>query len=313
MSSESIPSDSVHAASPQPEWEQQVGTWRDTLALCAGDPSRKHVHDLRGQTLRLRVAAEHQMQEQPQDATAVRAFKRWNKAGKKLRRALQPVRDADVQLAKLDGLREAVGKADGKAKLSSHCLREMDELEIWLKRQRQKSADKLVVAIEAQEKRLNRSSQEMESVLAPQMLSRKGSNASAAMRIFARLASDLPDLDRSNLHEYRKHLKAALYLAENSAAADPVAARLADIFRKIHNAAGEWHDWQTLAQKADRILPGRVRKGGLVPVLETLADVALQKAIDLCRSFAPRFPGNMTARGTDDAQNESDEQTARQG
>jgi len=46
------------------------------------------------------------------------------KEAKKLRRALQPVRDTDVYLAKLDGLRAFPnGATDGKPQLSSRCLR----------------------------------------------------------------------------------------------------------------------------------------------------------------------------------------------
>lgn len=279
-----------HSGVPlQPEWQLQIEAWRDLLAQCARKPSRRRVHALRSLTLRLRVALEYRLEQAP-DATAARAFKRWNKEGRMLRRALEPVRDADVYLARLDGLRDTLGGApDGEPKLSPRCLREMDKLESRLKHQRQAGIDKLMAVIDARGKRLSRLSKEMEVALAPRMPSRVRSTAQAALRIFAELASKLPDLDSANLHAYRKRLKPALYLAEISAAADPLAGRLAAAFRKIHLAAGEWHDWQALALEAGRVLPGHARQDSLVPVLETLADGALQRALGLFRRAAARF------------------------
>jgi CHAD domain-containing protein len=252
---------------------------------------------------------EQQLHELPKDTAAADTFKRWNKAGKNLRKALQPVRDTDVYLAKLESLRDAAGMPGDDQKLSTRCLRELDKLESKLLKRREKKADALLAVIDEQGMRLSRTSEEMEAALAAQTRPEKGSNAQAAMRIFTRLAIDLPDLDRSNLHDYRKRLKSSLYLAESSAAADPRAERLAATFRKIHNATGEWHDWEALAEEAGRILP---KRGGLVSVLEALADEALQWALDLCRSFAPRFPGNVPLGKTQEA-GERDEQIASHG
>jgi CHAD domain-containing protein len=284
MSSSSSPSGRPPALLLQPEWQRQVGVWRDFLAQCARNPSRKRVHALRSLTLRLRATLEYGLLVQPQYPTAASAFKRWNKEGKKLRRALQPVRDTDVYLAKLDGLRDTLGTAPGgKSKLTPRCLLEMKKLESRLKRRRKARVEKLMAVIEVQGKRLNRLSEKMEAALAPRMRSRAGSTAEAALQIFAGLVKDLPDLNGANLHAYRKRLKPALYLAEISAAADPVAERLAAAFRMIHNASGEWHDWEALALEADLILGGYAKRDGLVPALEALSDRALQRALRLCR------------------------------
>jgi len=225
------------------------------------------------------------------DPTAAPAFKRWCKEGKKLRRALQPVRDADVYLARLNGLRDRPGGAsDGEPKLSPRCLREIDKVESGLKRQRQEGADELVELIDARGRRLNRLVKEMEVALAPGMTARVHSTAQEALMVFAGLASEFPKLDSTNLHAYRKSVKQALYLAEFSATSDPLAGRLAAAFRKIHSAVGEWHDWQSLAEEADRILPKHAGRDGLVSVLGTLAEEALQKALDLCRRSGAQIP-----------------------
>jgi CHAD domain-containing protein len=233
---------------------------------------------------------EHELQGQARGSAAARAVKRWEKAGKKLRRALGPVRDADVYMARLDGLRNPVGGATGgKPDLSPRCLREIDKLEARLEAERQSGAEELMAVLAAQSKRLNRRSLEMEETLSSGMGAKTRSTAQAALETFAELTGEFPALDATNLHAYRKRLKQALYLAEISAAADPLAKRLAAAFRKIHLAAGEWHDWQTLAGKAAHAVPAHGKQDGLAPVLEALAQGALKRAVGLCRHTAVRF------------------------
>lgn len=274
----------------RPEWQQQVEAWHDLLAQCARKPSKKRVHALRSLTLRLRVGLAHRLPEQAADSTAARALRRWSKEGKKLRKALEPLRDADVFLARLDSLRQTLkGTRDGEPQLSPRCLRQIEMLEGRLKRQRQTGTDKLIPLLNSRGKRLNRLTAEMEAALTPQLLPVLHETGQAALKIFSRLAGKLPDLDSANLHAYRKHLKQALYLAEISAASDPMAAHLAAAFRKIHLAAGEWHDWQALALAARRVLPGHGKQDGLTPVLEAMAEKALKRAVGLSRRTAALF------------------------
>jgi hypothetical protein len=277
-------------ASLLPEWRQQVQAWRDLLAQCARKPSRKRIHALRSLTLRLRVGLKHRLPKHSADSTVAHAFRHWCKEGKKLRKALEPLRDADVYLARLDSLRTTLkGTRDGEPQLSPRCLRQIDKLECRLKRQRDAGTDKLKSILDDRGKCLNRVSTEMETALAPHLLSGEHSTGQAALKIFSGLAGELPDLDSANLHAYRRRLKHALYLAEISAASDPLAARLAAAFRKIHLAAGEWHDWQALALEAARVLPGHGKQDGLVPVLEAMAEKALKRAVGLSRRSAALF------------------------
>jgi len=278
---------------PQPKRQQQLVTWRKLLTQCARKPSRRSVHALRSLTLRLQVGMEHSLREQTAHPAAARAFQHWCKDGKKLRKALEPVRDADVHLARLDHLRKAGGASEGEKQLSSRCIREIDKLEDRLRRQRKAGIDKLRDAIDARSKRLNRLSKELEAALTPHMPSRVHSTAPEALRIFAELTREYPNLNADNLHEYRKRLKQARYLVEISATVDPLAKRLAAAFRRIHYAAGEWHDWQELANKAGRVLSGHGKQDGLIPVLEALAEKALQQARVQCRRTAARFLKNV--------------------
>ncbi len=273
-----------------PEWRHQVDAWRDLLAQCARKPSRKRVHALRSLTLRLRVRLEHGLGKQDADSKGVRAFRRWSKGGKKLRKALEPLRDADVFLARLASLRQSLkGTRDGEPQLSPRCLRHIEKLEALLKRHRQTGIEKLIPVLNSRGKRLNRLSTEMETALAPQLRSAMGSATQAALKIFSELAAELPNLDSANLHAFRKRLKQALYLAEISAASDPQSARLAAAFKKIHLAAGEWHDWQALSLEAARALPGCDKQDGLLPVVNAMAEAALKRALGLTRRAAAGF------------------------
>jgi CHAD domain-containing protein len=284
-----LPPGEQPAAPLQPEWRQQFEAWRNLLAQCARKPSRKSVHVLRARTLRLRVALEHSM-EQAANPDAARAFQRWSKDAKKLRKALEPVRNADVYISRLGSLRDTHGVApEIETSLSPLCARQIAKFEDRLLRKRIAEVDKLKLFLGTRGKRLNRLSKEMEAALAPHIPATAPSNAQAALEIFARLTSEMPSLDAANLHEYRKRLKQALYLAEIFAATDPVAERLTTAFRKIQNAAGEWHDWQALALEADRVLRGHGKRDGLVSVLKAREEHALHRALGQCRRSTARY------------------------
>jgi hypothetical protein len=277
----------------QPEWLRRLDAWRGLLAQCTLKPGRKNVHALRSQTLRLSVALQHRLQERGADSAAANALRRWNKEGKRLRKALEPVRDADVYLARLTSLRGRLqGTEDGAAQPNPRCLHEISKLEGRLKRQRQRGISELAAVIEARGKRFNRLSGEIETALQPRLPSTAHSTAQAAWEIFERQAQEIRELDSANLHNYRKRLKQALYLAEISAATDPLARRLAADFKKIHKATGEWHDWEALVLEASRILPGHGKQDGLLDVLGALEEKALHRALGQCRRSTARLLKN---------------------
>jgi CHAD domain-containing protein len=293
MNFESIPHLGQPAVPVQPNWRRQVGEWRELLAQCANKPTRKRVHALRSLTLRLRAAIEFRLVEQPSGSAAVRAFKRWDHEGKKLRRTLEPVRNADVFLARLGGLRHTLGASTaGEPRLSARCEREIDRIENRLKQRRQRKIDALKAKLEARGKRLCRLCEQMEAGLESEIPDVEVSAAQAALRIFARLVGEFPGIESSNMHSFRKRLKQALYLAESSAAFDPGAKRLAAAFKKMHLATGEWHDWHELALQARRILSGCAKRDGVVPLLEKLTERALKRATGICRRAAAQILNN---------------------
>jgi CHAD domain-containing protein len=320
-----IPPGEPSAPPLQPAWRQRLEEWRTFLAQCGNKPSRKSVHALRALTLRLQVEMEHSLPEQAENFAAERAFQRWNKDAKKLRKVLGPVRDADVYLMRLDDLRDSLAirffdhietsrprikkktpgenaenqavqaTSGGNVLLSARCTREIDKMENRLRRKRLAGIEKLVAVLDEHGKRLSRLSNEMEAAFAPYMSVTASLTAQATLKIIAGLTDELPRPNAANLHEYRKRLKPALYLAEISAAADPLVAQQAIAFRKIHDAVGEWHDWQELAREANRIFPHHGKPDGLVSVLEALAKKALHRALGQCRRSAARSAKEMSA------------------
>jgi len=206
-----------------------------------------------------------------------------------LRRALQPVRDMDVCLAKLDILRNSllgppiVDSHEGRSNLT-----QIEKLEYRLRKRRQAEAENLTVTIDAHGKRLRRLSKELEQALPLAGLLNVCPVGLVALQVFERLAVEYVHLDVSNLHAYRKRLKHALYLAEIAAAVDPVAGELATNFRKFHDVSGEWHDWEVLVLEARRISPNKSKSGLLVSLLEGKAAEALQEALRTYGSFRGR-------------------------
>jgi CHAD domain-containing protein len=272
------PSELQPGKPPQPELHRQVEVWRELLDRCARKASSRRVHALRIVTLRLQAALEHWLREQGPDAAGVRAVKRWMKHGKRLRRALEPVREADVCLELLGSLH---APKPAQSDRTQRCLREIEALETRFRRQRATAAEALLAAIEVHRKRLEQRSREMERALALPLTGAQGSAAAGAWKLLNRLGNEFRDLNGGNLHIYRKQLKKVRYLAE--AGTDDEAERLAKACRKMLNAAGEWHDWHVLATEAKRRLPKRGKQDGLLAVLRTMEADALRRALKISR------------------------------
>jgi CHAD domain-containing protein len=232
-------------------------------------------------TLRLQAEVECWLRGQEPDAPAARAAKRWNKQGKKLRRVLNPVREADVSLAKLASLRATTaGPPEGQPPCSRSCLRQIGELEARLAKERQTAATKLIAGIEDRRKRLERLSTELEAASPPHPW---GCTGKDLLAMIANFREEFPELNAKSLHPFRKRIKKARYLAEISAVADPLAGRQAATLKRMQSAAGEWHDWQGLAQQAGRAFRGHTKACGLTELLEARTRESLQDALGLCR------------------------------
>jgi CHAD domain-containing protein len=265
----------------EPDWQKQFEEWRELLSECGDKPTRKRVHSLRVATLRLKAEVDFWLLDQDAEIPAGNAAKIWNKHAAKLRKALSPVRDTDIHLEMLSQMR-AVSTARGeKPQLTPEWLGELGKLEDELQERRASAQKKLLGEIDDRRARLERSSQKLQDHLADRTPTPwAASDRNRAIRgLIAGLATELSTLNADNLHEFRKQAKTARYLADVSAKSDPYAARQAALLKKMQNAAGVWHDLQTLACRAQDALG---TSNALVKVLEQQAEESLRNALELC-------------------------------
>jgi CHAD domain-containing protein len=284
MNSGLTPVNGAGGARSQFKLAGQFGEWRRLLNECGRKPSKRRVHGLRVATLRLQAEVEFWLREKVAGDSPERAAKRWNKQAEKLRRVLSVVRETDVYLAKLTGLRVAVTAPSGYEPRSSRSsLRQTAELEYRLRQQRRSAAKKLVSQMEQRRERLQKVSIELEAALSPQQPLVPRSASNEVFQMFAGVAAEFHELNAMCLHDFRKQIKKLRYLAELFADSEPEAKRLAMALKAMQVAIGDWHDWHVLAKLARRILEGREKSGGLAELLRTLSSESLQKALDLCR------------------------------
>jgi CHAD domain-containing protein len=290
MNSRSLASDGGRDAPLRPIREPQVQSWLELVEQCSERPSRKRVHLLRSATLRLMAVQELRLRGHAAGAEAERAFDRWKKEGKKLRRALSPLRDADVHRERLAAFGEELAARLGAEPLKKgRYLREIGLVDGRLQELRKAKSVELEEWLDHRRKHLFRLSREMETALSAPPASAVESTAEAALQLLASLNAEFPHLDGANLHDYRKRLKAAVYLAELSAGFDPQARQLAATLRKMQDAAGQWHDWEALAREAARVLSGEDETGGLASLLGKTAEKALRQTLSLCRRSTERL------------------------
>lgn len=302
MSSGFLPFDLPTDEASGPEWRRQFEEWRQQIAECERKPSRGRVHALRVATLRLQAQLEYWLPPGKPGDPATRAARRWDRQARKLRRALSPVRAADVYVEKLARLRESAAEGtEGQPQCSRSCLRQIGKLEERFARQRQQAARRLRTEFEVRRERLIRLSRDLEAALEAPGLRDARHGAVALKDMISRLRVEFPELNGETLHAFRKRVKAARYLAEVTAETDPVAQRQAATLSRMQAAAGEWHDWDVLAQKAARTRRKRESKGGAAELLETLATKSLKRALNECARLTTRLMRHGTEHGAPSA------------
>jgi len=282
-SGRTTPNSPIPSADPAPQLAFE--SWRTLLDECGRKPSRKHVHLLRVSTLRLQAQLDHKLETRVAAHSAARAARCWNKHAEKLRDSLSAVREIDVFRDKLSVLRGTLDAPSGYSPRSSRaCSRQIEELEVWLERERKIAAKKLVADLKHRKERLERLSVELETTQALGHSLLPVSSSSDVFKMYGEAIADFPKPDADCLHDFRKRIKNVRYLAELFAKTDQQTARLATALKTMQGAIGEWHDWQELAQLASRRLRKRHKGGVLTMLLETLSEESLQKALECCQS-----------------------------
>jgi CHAD domain-containing protein len=231
----------------------------------------------------MQTELQHFLEDTEPGSPSGRVAKRWNKRGEKLRRALRPVREADVCLGKLAHLRASQAEPNYATRYDLLCQKQISQLEDQLTRVRRSAARKLSAAIQERQERWLRLNVEVEAAFVPHATAPAGATQRAIAELIQGLAAELPALSADHLHEFRKRVKNIRYLADLRADSDALAARQSASLGRIQIAIGEWHDWQVLARKAEDTLRGRSKGEALVDLLRTMEAESLQKALGVCR------------------------------
>jgi len=277
---------------------ERLASWRELLDLCGRKATRKRVHALRVVTLRIQAELERDLADLPRASHQAQALVRFGKRAEKLRRALGPVRELDVWIGKLQGLRASLTETGDYVPRSIYdCICGIDRLEDRLKQKRRTAEKKLVAEIEKRGGHLGKASEDAEGALSEFVFGEEAGIGEELATRFRAVRTEFSTFDEGNLHEFRKRIKTVRYLAEIHAGADRACAQIAMQMKKVQSAIGEWHDWQALAHEIRR--GHHVKSKALTELLDTVAAESFGTAVSTVHSISARMPGEGTTQAED--------------
>jgi CHAD domain-containing protein len=209
-----------------------------SLTKLAKEVTPKSVHHLRTTIRRVEtLLASHPLDLNKKQQTSQKKLA-------ELRRRAGKVRDFDVQLGLLGAI------ANGSTATDRIMLGE------YLQRKREKQAERLTAEIE--DVRASKFSSHMKGVFqkaseAPQRRGSPGPLVRARRQLSALGAGflDQHDLKPNLLHDVRIKLKKVRYLAELGEESEEQRSFLSEL-KAVQDALGTWHDWQELANTAEK-------------------------------------------------------------
>ena|GEM_PF-1021051 len=273
----------------------RLAAWRELLDLCGRKATRKRVHALRVVTLRLQAELDRDLADLPRASHQAQAILRFSKQAEKLRRALGPVRELDVWIGKLRGLRASLKETgDYVPRSTQETVRGIDRLEERLKRRRSDAEKRLEAAIDKQGSHLVKASEDVVAGLSDFVFGPGAGIAGELVTHFRAVQADFPAFDEGNLHEFRKRIKTVRYLAEIHAGANRASAQIASQMKKAQSAIGEWHDWQALAHEVRH--GHRAKSKALAQLLDTLTAESFEAAVSTVHLISARMLGEGTAQ-----------------
>ena len=262
------------------------------LGQCATRPHPEAVHDLR--TISRRVEA-------LLDALATepdRNQRKLTRRLKRLRRRAGRVRDIDVQIIALRTLK--IGRDSGrKAQLVRHLndrrtrregklQKALDSATVRKLRSRLTRVEKALLAPPPARRPATRAAASAAPVKPPQK--EEVQPVSLALRMFATVAKQQGAFTEATLHRFRTRCKRVRYVAE-MAGDDPEAKRIVNQIKRMQDAIGDWHDWFTLSQTAQKLFNEPV-DSALIAALRNVTRAkfmeATRHASDLKRSLSTR-------------------------
>jgi CHAD domain-containing protein len=182
----------------------------------------------------------------------------------RLRKKAGRVRDLDVQIALLRGL-----KIPEAARHKSQLVQTLTEERMQKEKKVGTAFDKATVR--ELRKRLKRAAREIEI--------REGEPLDQAQRLLAKLERDPGPLTEKVLHQYRIMGKRARYLAELAGENQPEAARIVHQLKRMQDVIGDWHDWLKLSQRAEDLF-GAAQGSPLVAALRNVTRAKFRQAVD---------------------------------
>jgi len=251
------------------------------LGQNATRPHPEAVHDLR--TISRRVEALLDALATEPDRNQRKLLRRL----KRLRRRAGRVRDIDVQIIALRTLK--IGRDSGrKAQLARH----LNDRRSRRERKLQKALDPETI------RNLRRRLTRVERAILAPLPARKPAAAiatassapaqpapreevqpvSLALRMFATIARQQGAFTEATLHRFRTRSKRVRYVAE-MAGDDPEAKRIVSQIKRMQDAIGDWHDWLTLSQTAQKLFAEPVDG----PLIAALRNVTRAKFVEATR------------------------------
>ncbi len=197
----------------------------------------------------------------------------------RLRRRAGKVRDMDVQMALLRGVK--IGR-EGQRK--ERLLQVLSEL-------RSKREKKLVSALDKDtvrevRRRLEKAAQKLSLFEEPPSMAGELDAAqpfdpvATALREFLRVARAQGALRADNLHAYRLETKHVRYVAE-MAGEDKTAQQIVAELKRMQDAIGEWHDWLELSERAQQALEP-APESPLMSALQNVSRAKFRDALSVC-------------------------------
>jgi CHAD domain-containing protein len=222
----------------------------------SSDPAVDNVHQFRTSTRRIEAVFK-ELVPKP-DRNQRKLLKQLGKIRKRAGR----VRDLDVQMEALRTLK--IGR-DGEEKRT---------LLGALAADRARYEKKLASALD--EERLSALRKRIRRAAAdPRLYEGTMEPASKALRMFAQLVRKQGEVNEAVLHQYRLRCKRIRYLAE-LAGEDPLAEEIVKQLKTIQDAAGEWHDWESLSLRAE----GLFQDTPNAPIVTALRAVRHSKLVE---------------------------------
>lgn len=232
--------------------QQLIGRLRRLLEQTGQAAEVERVHHLRTHTRRLEALL------QAPPATSFKGKQKLLKRLKRLRRRAGKVRDLDVQMEALASV--SLRSAASACRALRRRLQQRRERQAGKLRRRLRGAKsgKLQKGLQAAEKHLCAGGHR------DQAASRQA--AATVHRRFARMKPPAATVPDAQLHAWRIQCKHLRYRLE-ALGDDAQTRRMIAALKRIQDAVGTWHDWLTLTQSAETLLPAK-RSAALLPALQ---------------------------------------------